>query len=87
MTTIMVARNPDRGITEVHHQGRRYKSDRKGRFEVEDGHVEALRAHGLKLEGEPDDAKAAVKQAADLAAENAELKRQLAEAQAALAKK
>jgi hypothetical protein len=48
----MVLRDPSRQITEITHEHKTYKPNKKGAFEVDDGHVEALRSHGLKLEGE-----------------------------------
>lgn len=87
MSKTMVMRDPTRPVSVVHHEAKTYKPNRKGQFEVDDAHVEALRAHGLKLEGEPDDAKAAVKQATDLAAENERLKARIAELEGERAKK
>ncbi len=48
----MVLRDPSRPVSVIHHEQATYKPNRKGVFEVEDGHVTALRAHGLRLEGE-----------------------------------
>ncbi|GEM_PF-4816814 len=70
------------GHTSVSHEGKEYKPNKKGLFEIEDGHVVALKAHGLLLEDEADQTEKANQDAAQraaLEAENAELKRQLAD--------
>jgi hypothetical protein len=82
MSKIMICKNPDRPISHIHHDRRDYKPNKKGQFEVDDGHVDALRAHGLKLEGEPDDPVKAEQQRVDQAAEIAALKARIAELEA-----
>lgn len=81
----MVLRDPSRGITEIGHEHKTYRPNRKGIFEVEDGHVEALRSHGLKLEGEIEkEAQAAISEKDKIIADQA---KQIAELQAKLDKK
>lgn len=73
----MILRDAGRAVTEIAHEHKTYRPNKAGKFEVEDGHVEALRAHGLKLEGEID---AAAKSAlADKDAEIVALKKRVAE--------
>jgi hypothetical protein len=58
----MVLRDPSRPVSVIHHEHATYRP-KKGVFEVEDGHVNALRAHGLRLDSEESelgDAKAAI---------------------------
>lgn len=87
MSRFMVAKDPAKAISVIHHEQETYKPDGKGRFEVQDGHVDPLRAHGLQLEEEaaataaPGKGKKGPDQSAELAAANA----RIAELEAALA--
>ena len=70
------------GHTSIHHEGKQYKPNKKGLFEIDDGHVTAVKEHGLLLEDEADVAEKTKQQEANTAAllaENAELKRKLAD--------
>ncbi len=49
MPKIMVA---DRPISILHHEDKSYKPGRDGAFEIEDRHVDGVRAHGLVLKEE-----------------------------------
>lgn len=49
----MVLKNPKQPISAAHIDSKVYKPNPKtGEFQVEDGHVEVLRSHGLMLKGE-----------------------------------
>jgi hypothetical protein len=48
----MVLKNTERPVSVVHHHDAIYKPNRKGEWEIEDGHVAALRSHGLELKEE-----------------------------------
>jgi hypothetical protein len=48
----MVLRDPTKPVSVIHHETKTYKPTKKGIFEVDDAHVDALRSHGLMLEGE-----------------------------------
>ncbi len=74
----MILADPARPVSVVHHENRDYKPNRKGVFEIEDGHVAALRSHGLVTEEE---AAATAKLASlpDKDAEIAQLKKRVAE--------
>lgn len=49
---IMVVKNLGKPVHVVHHLDAVYKPNRKGEWEVADGHVGALRSHGLELKEE-----------------------------------
>lgn len=75
------------GHTSVHHDQKLYHPNKEGVFLVEDGHVDALKSHGLLLVDEADlvaQAELTKRRTDDLEGENARLKAQLAES--ALAK-
>ncbi|MDA8230351.1 MAG: hypothetical protein M0006_03340 [Magnetospirillum sp.] len=86
MTTVMIA---DSDVSVIHHLDkvykRVYKRNKKGAFEIEDAHVEAMRPHGLRLESEAADAATVEdlqKQLAVANAAKADLEKQIAETQA-----
>ena len=49
MSKIMVAKGD---VQTIHHAGKVYTRGKTGTFEVDDGHVDALRPHGLRLKDE-----------------------------------
>jgi len=73
MTTILIAADPAKAPSVVHHADKTYRPDSKGRYEVEDGHVADLRAHGLLTPAELETRAAAAKGEAPLAQRVAEL--------------
>ena len=82
---------PSQPVSVIHHEGEVYKPGEDGTFRVQDGHVDALRAHGLRLEGEkaPDpalgDRTALEKKVADQADQIAAQPKQLEDLQAQIA--
>lgn len=82
MSKIMVAKSPEAPVSVIHHGDKVYRPNKKGLFDIDDGHVEAMRPHGLVLLEELEKA-AKAKATADLAAENDALKARVAELEAA----
>lgn len=77
---LMISAKP---ISTIHHGNQVYKPNRKGLFEIDDAHVKDLRAHGLRLDGEPEDPVAALAASGE---ENAALKARVASLEAITAK-
>lgn len=75
----MVAIDPNKTPTVIHHESTVYKPKKNGSFEVDESHVTALRSHGLKVEGEVT-AEEHAATVADQTAENERLRKLLAEA-------
>jgi hypothetical protein len=83
----MIATRP---VSVIHHETEAYKPNRKGLFEIQDHHVQAMKTHGLVTEDDQATAQAAEKAAAlakaeadGLKSENDALKARIAELKAA----
>jgi hypothetical protein len=55
MAKIMAVADPAKPVHSIHHADREYKPNGKGKWSIDDAHVEALRPHGLILESEAEE--------------------------------